>query len=191
MLKCLLLLLLVGIFGNITTILVLFRNKKTSTTIYLILLAFADLTVTICVIPRWFLVYVLNFDVRHIGTFACQLHVFVTFVAGRTSNTCLVVMTIERKISTVKPHQFNRYCNIKIASAICCSIIIAISLLNAHIFYGFSLTKLSKTKKDAGLQRTENTSYLCNDTSAANIIRNSSDLDKNSKHLGMNILSND
>lgn len=151
---------LVGVFGNITTIIVLLKNKRYSTTIYLILLAFADLTVTIFVAPRWFFVYAFGIDVRHISRFTCRLHVFLTYVAGRTSNTCLVTMTIERMISTVKPHKFSRYCNSRVASAICVSIVFTIFLFNAHIFYGFSLIEVSKATIN-----NQNASYLCNDTS--------------------------
>lgn len=163
----------IGVLGNITTIIILLRNKKYSTTIYLIFLAFADLTVTIFVFPRWFFIYIFRFDVRHISSFTCQLHVFLTYVAGRTSNTFLVAMTIERMISTVKPHQFSRYCNKRMATAICVSIVTIIFLSHAHIFYGFSLRRLTKVRNDTSANALGSGIFLCNESS--NAFQNSAD----------------
>lgn len=148
-----------GLLGNLTTILVLFKNKKYSTSIYLILLAFADLGLTTIVFPRWFFIYAFRLDIRTLSDFSCKVHVFITYFSGRLSNSCLVALTIERMISTVKPHHFNRMCNRRKATAVCFAIVLFLIFAHLHVFYGFSVrNKKTTVNTDTAMYISEYTS---------------------------------
>lgn len=161
-----------GIAGNIITILVLMKHKKYSTTVFLILLAFADLSATIVVFPNYFFIYLFNFHIQKVSNFSCKMHYFLSLVSGRTSNSSLVALTIERMLCTVRPHSFNRICNRRIATVICVTIFAVIFLFHLHLFYGITLQE--KITSVVKLSSNES-AWLCNSTLSPTMLATDAD----------------
>ena len=131
----------VGIVGNIFTIIVLTINRqnRSSTSVYLTVLATADLLVMTISLPRWWLIYTFGVDIRHLSNGLCKLQWFMTYFDSTLSISILATVTIERVISTVKPYQMKKMCTVTSALTIS-GIIVAVALLiNSHVLFGFTL----------------------------------------------------
>ncbi|XP_052778115.1 thyrotropin-releasing hormone receptor-like [Mya arenaria] len=100
-------LLVMGTFGNILTIIVLTRpaSRKTSTAIYLIAMAFADLMVLYTGLLRWWMIHSFGIDISLLGNVGCRLIWFFVFASPQLSSWLLVAVTCERIISTKWPHK--------------------------------------------------------------------------------------
>ncbi|XP_053400572.1 uncharacterized protein LOC128557323 [Mercenaria mercenaria] len=135
----------VGVFGNILTIIVLTsrRNKKTSSTVFLTFLAVADLLVMTIMLPRWWLIYMFDFDVRHIHNVVCKLHFFLTYFSGAYSAAIMALVTIERTICTVKPYKVKTLCNVKIAVASSLMLMTILFAVHGHILFGMKLLQVT------------------------------------------------
>lgn len=131
----------IGVTGNIITILVLTskNQRKSSTTVYLTILAIADMLVLIISLPRWWIIYMFEMDIRHINNIMCKLHWFLTYFDSGVSISILVTVTIERIISTMKPHRMKTMCTVKSALLISATIILILIIINAHVLFGLKL----------------------------------------------------
>lgn len=131
----------IGVFGNVMTILVLTHKsqKKSSTTVFLTVLAMTDLIVMIVTLPRWWLIYLFGLDIRHLGNGLCKFHWFIGYTNSTVSNGILSAVTIERVLSTIFPHKARSLCSVKIALVISGIIVILYLFYFSHILFEFSL----------------------------------------------------
>ena len=98
-------LLLLGIGGNILSIVVLSRPdlRKSATSVFLIALAVADSLFLITGLLKHWLVPLIDFDVRKINDTSCKVHVMMTYVARYTTRWVLVCLSSERYVAVLFP----------------------------------------------------------------------------------------
>lgn len=132
---------IVGVIGNFVTILILSNRsqKKSSTTVYLTVLAVADLCVMVISLPRWWIIYVFEVDIRHLGKAVCKTQWFLTYFSGGVSTAVLTTVTIEKIICSLKPYKVKRCCTVKNARIICSVIVLLLVAIYGHVLYGMTL----------------------------------------------------
>lgn len=132
-----LILITIGTIGNILSIVVLLRKRlrKSTTSLYLTVLAFSDLTVLYTGLSRHWIKQVYNFDVRHFSEKSCKINVFVNYLALYFSSWLLVAVTMERVLVVRFPNSKFKS-NKKIATGVICLLFAIFAALNTHILYG-------------------------------------------------------
>ncbi|GFO25917.1 growth hormone secretagogue receptor type 1-like [Plakobranchus ocellatus] len=124
--------------------------RTSQASVYLIALALADIIVLYTGLLRYFIREVSGVDIRHFSTASCKLHSFLVYMSLDTSVWILVAFTGERILSVYMPYKVKNICT-KLTSLVLIGIIVvAMSALNSHFFYGMS----SVTE-----QRPDNTSW--------------------------------
>ncbi|KAL4232957.1 hypothetical protein ACF0H5_007645 [Mactra antiquata] len=103
---------LLGVLGNLFSLLVWIkgRRRKTSTARYLSVLAIADITVLLTAALDFWISYVIQIDVKAMGTFPCKFLSFMAFWAPCFSAWILMAVTVERAMSVWIPHRINVVC---------------------------------------------------------------------------------
>lgn len=90
-------LLTLGGIGNLLCILLLFKRKsKNPTLTYLCILAVFDILVLFTGLLRIYLLNSLNKDIRTTSTFACKIHIYLTYSFMQISSYVLVAVTLNR-----------------------------------------------------------------------------------------------
>ncbi|XP_045196298.1 galanin receptor type 2-like [Mercenaria mercenaria] len=109
---CLSPVIVLGVLGNIFSLLVWVkgRRRKTSTARYLSALAVADIIVLLTTALEFWLSYVVYLDIKVTGTFTCKFFYFMAFFAPSLSAWILAAVTIERALSVWIPHKINVAC---------------------------------------------------------------------------------
>ncbi|XP_060607912.1 uncharacterized protein LOC132760043 [Ruditapes philippinarum] len=135
----------VGVFGNIVTMIILSRkrNKPSSTTVFLSAKAFADLFVILFMLPRWWLVYLVGFDVRHIHNIVCKLQFFGNYFNGSYGSFLLAAVTIERALCTAKPYMVKNICTANIAVIISIALALTSCVIHGHMLIGMKLYEVT------------------------------------------------
>lgn len=129
-------LIVVGTFANILSIIVLLRKSmRTSTTMfYLTVLACGDILVLYTGLLRYWIQYAFDIKLREFSNFGCKLHVFLVYFSLDFSTWILVAVTIDRCIFVCLPFKSRTYCTMKHAKIAVVTICGVIFLLNSHLF---------------------------------------------------------
>ena len=96
-----------GVIGNILSLLVWvkIRRCRTSTACFLACLAIADLLSLVYGLNFW-LVYVVDIDLRFTSSFSCKFLVYLNFAAQYASAWIVVLVTVERAIAVCFPFKY-------------------------------------------------------------------------------------
>ena len=131
-------LIVVGTIGNILCILVLTRRsiKVSTTALYLTFLAFSDLCVLYTGLLRQWLIFLFDYDVRHVSNAGCKLHIWLLYSSLDFSAWILIAVTLERVISAWCPYSAKTKCSRKYATVLVVAILIFLLGLNSHLLYG-------------------------------------------------------
>ena len=131
-------LILFGTIGNILSIVILTRKaiKVSTTALYLSFLAVSDLIVLYTGLLRQWLIYLFDYDVRHISEATCKIHIWLLYTSLDFSAWIVMVVTMERAISAWFPHTAKSKCNRKSATVIVITILCFLIVLNSHLLYG-------------------------------------------------------
>ena len=145
-------LILVGTIGNILSILVLTRRsiRVSTTALYLTFLAFSDLCVLYTGLLRQWLIYLFEFDVRHVSNAGCKMHIWLLYSSLDFSAWILIAVTLERVISAWCPYSAKTKCSRKYATVLVIVILIFLLVLNSHLLYGM----VHKERLDASTNTT-------------------------------------
>ncbi|KAL4229423.1 hypothetical protein ACF0H5_012461 [Mactra antiquata] len=135
-----------GVFGNILTVLILLRHarKLSSTAIFLMALAFSDTLFLFNAPLRQWIRAVWKTDVRWKSSLGCKFSIYLTYCSSQFSSWLLVAVTVERFISIVRPHHVRIGCTSRLAGVIIVALFVLIYGLNTHIFYGFGRSNLPR-----------------------------------------------
>ena len=128
---------LVGVFGNILTILVMHRERMrgTATSVYLTLMAVADTAVLVTgMIPEW-LIQTRIKDIAEIHQWLCKFERFLFYTSGDVAIWILVAFTCDRCIAVCFPFKKREYCTPRRAYLTCLIILIVAFVKNLHIFW--------------------------------------------------------
>lgn len=131
-------LLVLGTFGNVLSIVVLMRKKtrRSSTAMYLTALACADLLVLYTGLLRQWIKYMFEIDVRHYSIAGCKIHVYLVYVGTQVSSWILVAVTSERFIGVWCPHKVKMGCTPVTAGIVIGVICFVLGGINTHWLYG-------------------------------------------------------
>ncbi|XP_052820564.1 growth hormone secretagogue receptor type 1-like [Mya arenaria] len=135
---CLSPIIVLGVIGNLFSLLVWIkgRRRKTSTARYLSALALADILVLLLPAAEFWVFYVLHVDLRAKSWFLCKFYSYLTYLTPVTSAWILVAVTVERAMSVWIPHRINVVCQPKTALLFVFVAVIILSLVYAPICTG-------------------------------------------------------
>lgn len=136
-------LIIFGTFGNILSIYVLTRKnfRKTTYSVYLVVLACSDLMVLYTGLLRVWIIAISNTDIRTLNSTICKLHTWIVYLSLDFSAWILVAVTAERVSLVWFPHTAKSKCTKKCAAFIIASIGLFLMVINGHILYGMDRLK--------------------------------------------------
>lgn len=131
------LIVLVGVLGNILTIIVLKRSTKKmkSTILYLLILAVSDTLFLLNTPVRQWTIHTWKYDFRSSNVVVCKLSVFLTYSTYQFSCWLLVAVTMERVFSVMMPYKVHERCNLRASVTVILSLFLTIFGLNSHILF--------------------------------------------------------
>ncbi|KAH3741913.1 type-1 angiotensin II receptor B-like [Dreissena polymorpha] len=140
---------IVGLLGNILTVIILLRQsrKLASTALYLLTLALSDSVMLLnSPLRNWMFRGLDMKDVRHLSEMGCKFSVFFTYTSVQYSSCVLVAVTLERLVSIVWPHRVRLGCTTRASGVVLVILLVFILGLNSHIIYGFGASQLPNYK---------------------------------------------
>lgn len=136
-----------GTVGNVLTLLVLFRNRKiSSTAMFLVALAMSDLVILYSGPLRNWINFMWEVDIRYLSDAGCRVQVYLTYCSIHFSSWILVAVTWERTLSVLRPHKVRLFCTSKRAAFYILGILIFILGFNMVIPITFRLNGLNRAK---------------------------------------------
>ncbi|UJR16512.1 hypothetical protein I4U23_003414 [Adineta vaga] len=132
---------LIGIIGNLLSVLVFSRPslRRRSCAIYFLALAITDIA-SLCssfidtVLPSFN-----NVSLTIKSTFICKLNPLLVYFTTDLSNFLLAVASIDRAVSIQCPVKSQYFCRARIAIYIIIVMSIVFLLINGHLFWGFEI----------------------------------------------------
>ena len=129
------------LLGNSLTIFILSRkrNRMTSTSVLLTILAISDIVIILTWILNNWLLFVWSVDIRASGEIMCKVHVFLTYFSIHLSSGILVLVTFERTLCVVSPYKVKLF--FKRRNSLLCAACLGVALfhINGHLFYGANI----------------------------------------------------
>lgn len=131
-------LIVVGTIGNLLSIVVLTRRsiRVSTTALYLTFLACSDLVVLYSGLLRQWLLFLWEYDLRHMSETACKLNIWLVYSSLDFSAWILIAVTLERVISAWCPYSAKTKCSRKYATALIITVLVFLLGLNSHLLYG-------------------------------------------------------
>lgn len=159
-------LIIFGTVGNILTVFVLAQKhiRKTSSAVYLIVLALTDIAVLNTGLMRNWIITVFNWDIRHYSNVGCKVHLLLSYFCPDFSAWILVTVTIERVLMVWCPYWTRDKCSRKISALVLIIIAMFLLIYNVHMLYGvgdFYFVENNKTvfKKCGFMSKTYDTFF--------------------------------
>ncbi|CAH1797157.1 unnamed protein product [Owenia fusiformis] len=127
----------IGLIGNILTITVLCatRMRKTTSSLYLTILAISDCMVLICGLGRRWVSYQWGKDIRNQHELACKIHMFLTYTFIDFSAWLLAAVTVDRVITVYMPLHARRISTKKNAAIAIIVTFVVLMGINAQILF--------------------------------------------------------
>ncbi|CAH1784328.1 unnamed protein product, partial [Owenia fusiformis] len=135
-------LLILGIIGNILSIIILLRKslRRLSWSLYLVTLAISDILVLCTTTFDYWMRMWKNIHVYTFSAAGCKIENFLTYFSVHFSAWILVAVTLERLLFLYWPLRARILFTRKVAAIIIAIIAAALTLVNMHIFWNFQLT---------------------------------------------------
>ena len=139
-------LLVCGTLGNVLSVIVLSRKNmiQSVSSTYLRGLSLADLSALWVGLLRQWIRY-LGFEIRTTANWVCKMHWWFIYVTLDTSVWLLVMVTVERLVTTFKPITNRILCTKKRAQVAIGAIVVTALVINCHLLYGMEL-KVSESE---------------------------------------------
>ena len=138
---CPVILIVVGTFGNILSIVILLRPtiRKSVCSVYLIALSVSDLLVLYTGLLRQWIYKTFDVDIRDIGSTACKFHTGIVYFSLQLSSWILVALTTERTFLVWFPRETKARYTKKVAVISLVIIAVCLLILNSHTLYGLDM----------------------------------------------------
>ena len=106
-------LLVVGLFGNVLSLLVLrcTRMSRSRCSLLLSTLAVVDVLVLYTGLLRQWLIQLVQVDIRTLSDAGCKIHIFLTYYSSHLSSWTLLLVAVERMVSVCAPLQAQKWCS--------------------------------------------------------------------------------
>ena len=126
----------IGVSGNIFVLLVMRRRRMsgTTTSVYLRLMAVADLCVLVGMIPEW-VEAMYDFEFKELSPVTCKLEKFVLYTVSDTAIWILVVFSLDRFHALVFPFSKLEICQPNRAKFNALGVFVCACLKNLHVFW--------------------------------------------------------
>lgn len=145
------LLLIVGVLGNILCLIVLSQKKmrKNSAFVYLAFLSVVDIFVLLLGLGDIVVIAYYRYMIRNQNIIICRVHSFLTYVFTHCSSLILALVSIDRAIATNLINFAKTYCKPSMAIKIICLTLIFTILINFHylLFLGYEKNEENSTAK--------------------------------------------
>ena len=130
-------LLVFGLVGNGLTVAVIRRLglRNQPTLVFISVLAVNDSVVLLTGLPRYWINYVFDFDLRTISDPGCKLSLFSIYLTMQYSSWILVGVSIERMVKTYFPFKYRRvFTTTKVIIGLVITFIV-LAFVNGHFFF--------------------------------------------------------
>lgn len=143
------LILIVGLIGNLLCLVVLCKKKmrKNSAFFYLGVLSLVDIFVLLFGLGDIILIAYFRFMIRNTNLYVCRLHSFITYVFTHFSSLLLALVSLDRAIATNLITFAKIYCRPQSAIKIMLVTFLITMIINSHylIFLGHEKTESNNT----------------------------------------------
>ena len=130
-------LILLGMFGNVMTIVIHKRTALTSSmSVFFLTLAASDLVLLCATCFTGWINIVFQINITALNNVLCKLVLFLIYVSGVMSAWTLVAMTVQRAVCVLWPHRANVLCTVGKSKVIVVSMVLFIAVIHTHILYG-------------------------------------------------------
>ena len=160
--------LLVGIPGNIMSLVVLSRKRMrgSTTSVYLRVLAVIDTVVLLIAVPRKIMYFYAFIDVTKISSFTCKFYTFLHPSTIAISCCLLPVITVDRFIHVRYPIWAKEHCSKRSAVVIFLVLSPAVLAINCHRLNSMTFKKKVQVGKDQekgenAMPKNTKVKYLC------------------------------
>ena len=134
---------LLGLFGNVMTIIIVYRFRTTSRSStmdsYFMVLAVMDLSAVITGPLIYWIQSTTGFLIEESHDVVCKSVVFVMNVSAACSAWILVAMTTQRAVSVAWPHRVNVLCTPRRSWWTILTIVVFFCLVYSHMLYGIGI----------------------------------------------------
>nr|KAG5714469.1 hypothetical protein BaRGS_006915 [Batillaria attramentaria] len=131
-------LLLLGGFGNIATILVLWRMKRSPSTqpLFLMAVAISDLCLLYSGLFLEMCLYLFHLDLKNMHSVPCTGFLWLSLAANSTSAWLLVTVTAQRAVCVALPYRMRSLFSRRRSEFAIAAVAAAAAILHSHVFYG-------------------------------------------------------
>ncbi|XP_076458596.1 neuromedin-U receptor 2-like [Babylonia areolata] len=156
------LILLLGIFGNVMTIVIMRRIKSddSSIGIYFTAISVMDIIVLCFHTLNQWVQYQFGFGLYTTHSIVCKIRTWLYTGGGTISCWYLVCMTVHRALSVVWPHRVNSLCTRRTVLLVLTGITVFFALLYVHYMIGFERIYVPSYNSYWCTVRRDNKSYM-------------------------------
>ncbi|CAH1796257.1 unnamed protein product [Owenia fusiformis] len=142
---CAPLIIIVGTIGNTLSFIILTRKnmRKSTSSIYLSVLAVVDSTVLYTGLLRHWIRHISDIDIRSITLGGCKFHIFLVYFSLDLSAWILVAVTFERLVAVYIPYKARVYCTSFTTFITVCAISFVLFFINLHFFWTYGYIKIN------------------------------------------------
>lgn len=135
------LLIAVGTFGNILSIIVLLRSRlrRSTTMFYLTCLSFGDLFTLYTGLLRYWIRSTFDIDIRNLSDTSCKIHTFVVYLSLDFTVWVLVSVTVDRCLSVSMPFKAKLICSLTRSKCVIFVIWLLLVMKNMHFLWNLGL----------------------------------------------------
>ncbi|WAQ98201.1 TRFR-like protein [Mya arenaria] len=126
-----------GLLGNALTVRVLTRlgTARQPTLTFLLFLAITDSVVLLTGLPRYWILYTFDYDIRLISNASCKFYYFFIYSSMQFSSWILVGVSVERVVKTYFPFRYKRWYTTKRVKIGLVITLFVLILVNIHFFF--------------------------------------------------------
>ncbi|CAH1799643.1 unnamed protein product [Owenia fusiformis] len=136
-----------GTFGNLFVIIIMLQPKmrRKSSSMYLCVLAIADIIVLYTGLLRRWLVAFTQYDIRTASDVACKLFIYLLYVFSQFDSWILCALTIERLFAVTKPLKVKIICSRAKAATSLGILLFIFLVVNCHFIWMFGVESSDET----------------------------------------------
>ncbi len=134
-------LIIVGTIGNVFVIVLMLQKslRQYTTSLYLLILALADLIILYTGLLRYWIRAIQGFDIRDLSSGGCKLHIFLVYFFTHFEGWILVLVCIERLAAVFWPKNARNIFTKTVATIELVVVAAILFLANLHFFWTYDL----------------------------------------------------
>ena len=127
----------IGLTGNVLNMAVLWRLgvRRQPTLVFILFLAVTDSLVLVSGLPRYWILYMFDYDTRTISNGVCKTSLFCIYVSMQYSAWILVGVCLERVVKTYFPFKYRRIYSAKSVTIGLLILFLCVCIVDMHFFW--------------------------------------------------------